>query len=131
MALIHLLVALALLQLVLFSILVGRARARYGISAPATTGNEHFERYYRVQVNTIELLILLLPATWIASIYWNTLFVAAMLAVYLIGRIIYFRAYVTNPKSRALGFALSMTPTLALVIAALAGAAWSLSKTGL
>src|SRR5215475_2196909 len=30
---------------------VARARTRYGIRAPATSGNEHFERVYRVHMN--------------------------------------------------------------------------------
>ena len=44
---------LALLQFFGFMIAVGRARARYGVKAPATSGNEDFERVYRVQMNTL------------------------------------------------------------------------------
>lgn len=36
--------ALAILQFFLFGILVGRARAEFGIKAPATSGHELFER---------------------------------------------------------------------------------------
>ncbi|MEO8460714.1 MAG: MAPEG family protein [Dokdonella sp.] len=130
MALVHLLVVAALLQLVVFGVLVGRARVRYGVKAPATSGNEHFERYYRVQMNTLELMILLIPSTWIASTYWNPLFVAAMLAVYLIGRFIYFRAYVQDPSKRGTGFLISFSPIGVLMAAAIAGAGWSLFQNG-
>lgn len=130
MALVNLLVVVALLQLVMFGVLVGRARARYGIKAPATSGNEHFERYYRVQMNTLELMVLLIPSVWIASTYWNPLFIAAMLAVYLIGRIVYFRAYVQDPSKRGIGFLLSFSPIGVLMAADLVGAGWSLIQNG-
>jgi glutathione S-transferase len=35
---------LAVIQLVVFGVLVGRARGTYGIAAPATTGHPVFER---------------------------------------------------------------------------------------
>ena len=42
-------------------------------------------------------------------------------AVYLVGRVLYFREYIQQPTSRTLGFSLSFLPILALLIAALAG----------
>ena len=104
-----------------FAILVGRARGTYGIKAPATTGNEQFERYYRVQMNTLELLVVLLPALWLAATYWSPAIMAGIGAVYLVGRVLYFREYIQQPTSRTLGFSLSFLPILALLIAALAG----------
>ena len=56
---------LALLQYIAFGILVGKARGRYGVKAPAITGNDIFERYFRVQQNTLELLVVMLPAMWL------------------------------------------------------------------
>ena len=113
---------LAVTQLVLFSVLVGRARGRYGIKAPAVSGHEGFERAYRVQMNTLELMVAFLPALFIAAKYWPQAWVAAVGSVYLLGRILYWRSYVTSPASRGPGFVLSMFPILALVIAGLAGA---------
>ena len=48
-------------------LLVGRARETYGIKAPATVGHEVFERYYRVQTNTVEMMLIFLPVLWIAA----------------------------------------------------------------
>ena len=62
MALVQLVIVLALLQFFAFALAVGKARETYGVAAPATTGNALFERYYRVQMNTLELLVMLLPA---------------------------------------------------------------------
>jgi glutathione S-transferase len=112
----------ALLEYFVFSILVGRARARYGVQAPAITGHAGFERAYRVQMNTLELLVMFLPVLWLASRYWPTVWTAAIGAVYLVGRLIYARAYVRDPAGRGLGFAMSMLPILALLGLAAAGA---------
>ena len=46
-------VMLALLQFVYFSVEVGRARGRFNVQVPATSGNEGFERYFRAQQNTV------------------------------------------------------------------------------
>jgi hypothetical protein len=111
----------ALLEYFLFAAAVGQARGRYGIKAPATTGHEVFERYFRVQQNTLELLVLFLPALWLAARYWPPAWLAAIGAVYLVGRLVYFRSYVHEPASRSLGFGLSIVPTVALWLAAAAG----------
>ncbi len=113
---------LAVIQLILFGVLVAWARGRYGVPAPATSGHPVFERYFRVQMNTVETLVAFLPGLWIAARYWPPGYVALLGAVYLVGRVIYLRAYVREPKSRGVGFALSMFPTAALIIAGLFGA---------
>ncbi|MEN1943201.1 MAPEG family protein [Luteimonas sp. MJ293] len=119
---IDLVALLAVAQLVFFAVLVGRARGRYGVKAPAVSGHEGFERVYRVQMNTLELLVAFLPALFIAAKYWPQSWVGVAGAIYLVGRILYWRSYTTAPASRGLGFALSMFPILALVIAGLVGA---------
>ena len=111
---------LAIVQLIFFGVLVGRARGRYGVKAPAVSGHEMFERAYRVQMNTLELMIAFLPALYIAAKYWPQTYVAGAGAVYLIGRFIYWRSYTAAPASRGLGFALSMLPILALLLGGLA-----------
>lgn len=119
---------LAVLQLVLFGVLVGRARGQYGVAAPATTGHPVFERYYRVQMNTVESLLVFLPGLWLAGKYWSPGYSAVLGVVYLVGRFLYLNAYVKDPKTRSVGFSLTMLPALALVVAALVGALRALSK---
>lgn len=111
---------LALLEFLWFGILVGRARGKYGIAAPAISGNEIFERQFRVHMNTLEQLIVFLPALWIFARYMNPVWGAALGVVFVVGRAVYANAYMRNPKSRSLGFALTSLPTLFLLI----GAAW-------
>jgi len=116
----------ALLQLIAFIMLVGRARGNYAVAAPATSGHPLFERYYRVQMNTVETLIAFLPGLWLAAKYWPPHYVAAVGAVYLLGRVMYLRGYVRNPKDRHVGYILSSAPTMVLLLAALIGAIRSL-----
>jgi len=122
MALVNVVVALALLQFFAFATAVGRARERFKVAAPATTGNEMFERYFRVQMNTLELLIMFVPAVWMFGFYVKASAAAGLGAIYLMGRCVYFYSYVRNPSKRSLGYALSGGPVAVLVIGALIGA---------
>ena len=122
MAWVEIVTLLALIELIVFGVLVSRARGTYGVAAPATTGNPIFERYYRVQANTIETLMVFLPALWIASRYWSPRYVALIGAVYLIGRILYLFHYVRDPKRRGAGYVLSILPAIVLIITGLVGA---------
>jgi hypothetical protein len=120
--LVDIVTVLVILQFLVFGSLVGRARGKYGVKAPAVTGSEMFERTYRVQMNTLEIMVCLVPAMYIAARYWTPVFPAAAGAVYLVGRVIYCQAYISAPERRGLGFMLSVLPVFALLFAALAGA---------
>ncbi len=130
MALVHLVIALALVELFVFGAAVGRARGRYGVAAPATSGHEMFERYYRVQMNTLELLVMWVPAMWLFAREVSPAAAVGLGILYLIGRLVYFFAYVKDPKTRGLGYALSAGPTLLLVLGAVFGAARALWHHG-
>ena len=111
----------AVFQFITFGYLTGRARGKSGLKAPAVSGHEGFERMYRVQMNTLELLVAFFPSLFLAARYWPPLIVAGIGTFFLIGRILYWRAYVTEPSKRGLGFVLSMLPTSALALMALVG----------
>ena len=119
---VHIVALLAILQFIYFGILVGQARGKYSIKAPAMTGNEHFERAVRVQMNTLEQLVCFVPALLMAAVYWPQAYVAALGVVYLVGRAIYQRAYAADPAKRGLGFGLTILPTLLLILAGVVGA---------
>ena len=119
---VHIVALLAIVQFIYFSMLVGKARGKYGIKAPAMTGHEGFERAVRVQMNTLEQLVCFVPALLIAAVYWSPVYVAATGVVYLVGRTLYQRAYVADPAKRGLGFMLTFFPTVLLVLAGLIGA---------
>ncbi|HET7203931.1 MAG TPA: MAPEG family protein [Steroidobacteraceae bacterium] len=112
---------LALLQYVAFGMAVGHARGKYGVKAPSVTGHEVFERYFRVQQNTLELIVVLLPALWLFAQYVDANWAAGLGVVYLVGRSVYFFRYVRDPAQRELGFALTALPIVALLVGALIG----------
>lgn len=118
---VELVAIIAVLQFFFFGAMTGRARRNSGLKAPAMIGHEGFERMYRVQMNTLETLVAFIPALFIASNYWSYLLVSGLGVVYLIGRFIYWRAYVAAPENRGIGFMLSMLPTLFLIILSITG----------
>ncbi len=110
---------LAVAQLAFFSMLVGAARTRTRVQAPATTGHPEFERYYRVQMNTLELVPALLVGLYLSAKYWSPAWAAGLGAVYLLGRFVYLAGYVKDPARRGPGFGLSFGPISVLVVGAL------------
>lgn len=108
--------ALALIVYIWTSVLVGRARIRYGVHAPATSGPEEFERVFRVQQNTLEQLVLFLPVLWLAFVSFNTIWPAVVGLLWPLGRVIYALSYQADPKKRGPGFLLTFLPSLALLV---------------
>ena len=115
MAYVLIVIVLALLQFTAFGIAVSRARGRYEVKAPAVTGHVIFERYMRVQMNTLEQLVVFIPAIWLFAQFISPRWAAILGVVYLAGRTLYFFSYVNNPQSRSLGFALTSLPTLVML----------------
>src|SRR5215471_10349479 len=115
------LVTLALVLWYMFTVFqVGRARGKYKIWAPATTGDPGFERAFRVQMNEIENLVGFLPSMWIYAWFGNPRIAAIAGAVFLVGRVIYALGYWSAAERRSLGytistFCLAITWVLALV----------------
>src|SRR5579872_7176263 len=69
MPLVHLVLALALAEFFFFGLAVARARATYNVPAPAMSGHEVFERYFRVQMNTLEHLVIFVPGLLLFASY--------------------------------------------------------------
>jgi hypothetical protein len=102
---------------------VGNLRGAHGIAAPATVGHPIFERAYRVQMNTLEQLAMLLPSLWLAAFYPIPMpWIAPLIGlIWVFGRIHYLRAYMKDPPTRLIGAALSGLTNLALIMIATAG----------
>ncbi|MCW8194850.1 MAPEG family protein [Proteobacteria bacterium 005FR1] len=115
-------ISLALLQYMGFGAMVGKARGTYGIKAPATTGNEMFERHFRVHMNSLESLIIFVPAIVAFATYVHAETAAGLGVIYLVGRFIYARAYVKEPGTRTLGTLLSGLPSIILLLGGAIGA---------
>ena len=130
MNIVFIVLGLALMQFLYFGFAVGGARGRYGVEAPAITGNEHFERYFRVHMNTLELLIVLIPALLMFAHYISQIWAAALGAVYLVGRFVYFAGYIREPAKRSVGFMMSFLPIAALLLGGVGGAIVRLVRGG-
>jgi glutathione S-transferase len=121
--------AVALLQFFWFGWQVGAAREKYNIPAPAVSGNDMFERHFRVQMNTQEQLLVFLPALWIFASFISPLWAAVLGAIFIVGRFVYASTYVRDPKSRSIGFALTAIPNLLMLVGILIWAVWALIKS--
>ena len=76
-------ISIALLQYILFVIRVGLSRNKYNVQAPRTTGNEIWERLFRIQQNTLEQLVIFIPGMVIFTMYVSeNLGIAARDSVY-------------------------------------------------
>lgn len=100
---------------------VGRARVRHGVQAPATSGPDEFNRLFRVHQNTLEQLVLFLPALWLCYLVFHSLWPALVGLLWPIARIIYALGYARAADKRHIGFAVSWLVSIVLLIAALVG----------
>jgi glutathione S-transferase len=98
---------------------VGRARTKYGVEAPATTGHADFERVFRVQANTLEGFPLFLAGLWLFGLYLNEPIATALGVVWIVGRILYMTGYSRAAGARSLGFMIQAIATLILLAGAL------------
>jgi len=110
---------LALLEYSILGVMVGRARGTYGVEAPATTGNPDFERIFRVHVNTLEGLIVFLPAVWIFSYTVNYHLGVLLGLLFVIARIMYARGYMSAAAKRGPGATATAAINGILVLASL------------
>lgn len=123
MEIVVLIILLALAQFTWFSARVGIARGKYGVDAPKTTGNEIWERLFRVQQNTMEQLVVFIPAMLAFSVYLSARWALVPGVVFLAGRQLYSWEYISKPPSRTPGMALTLLANAVLLVGALAGVA--------
>ena len=99
----------------------GRARHRYSVEAPAVTGPPEFERAFRVQQNTIEQLVLFIPALWLFALYVSPRWGAIVGLVWIAGRAYYAVSYLRDAEARGPGFLIGGISALVLLIGGLIG----------
>ena len=116
-----LVVIIALLEYVFFTMRTGKARADSGLKAPAVTGNEMFERYFRVQQNTLEQIVVFIPSIYIFGMYLHELTAAGLGILFILGRALYFRGYTTDPEKRGPGMVITVMASVFLLLGGLAG----------
>lgn len=115
--------AVTLLVALLYAVtivMVGVARWRYGVKAPAMTGHPVFERFYRVQSNTLEQMPVFLPSLWLAVFYASDEIAAGIGLLFVAFRVLYAVLYLRTPAYRGFAYA----PGAICMIALWAIAAW-------
>lgn len=122
MELVAIVIGLALVEYVYFTLKCGQARGRLGVAAPATVGHPEFERHFRVQYNTIEQLAVFVPAVVLFGLYVNPPIAAGLGLVFILGRALYARAYLSDPGRRGPGFGLTLLSNAVLLLGGIVGA---------
>jgi glutathione S-transferase len=107
---------------------VAKARAKFGVKPPATTGNADFERAFRVQQNTLEWMPIFLPLLWFFVLYVNDWGAALIGLVWIVGRVLYIRGYSAATDGRHRGFQIQAFACGALFIGTLAGIIWRMAN---
>ena len=122
MAYVTVIAMLALIEYLYFGIQVGGARGRAGIDAPAVTGDPAFERTFRAHQNTLEQLIIFIPALYATGYFVSEIVAVAAGVVFLIGRALYFRAYAQEASRRSIGMIVTALANIGLLAGGLVGA---------
>ena len=115
-------VLIALLVYFGLGAVVGAARGKFNVPAPQSSGHPEFDKRNRVHMNTLEQLVMFVPAAMFAAPVLGDPTTAVIALVWSVGRLLYARAYYVDPAKRSLGFLLTFLPTLILIIAAAWGA---------
>lgn len=121
MELVYLAILLALVEYTVMGALVGRARAKHDVKAPAITGHPEFERTNRVHINTLESLIAFIPAVWLFGYYLDPRWAAGLGLVFVIGRAVYAVGYLKAAEKRGVGAGISGLTNIVLLLGALFG----------
>ena len=116
---------LALIQSVLFAFLVGKSRQEHGVSAPLMTGPDEFLREFRVHMNTVENLIVFIPALWMFGYFVGAYWAAGIGLIYVASRFMYRSAYTGDPSKRGLPFAIGLACQAILLLGTIVGAVMS------
>ena len=116
-----LVILLALAQFTWFTFRVGGARSKYNVTAPKTTGDENWERLFRVQQNTMEQLVIFIPTMVTFSLYVSALWGLVPGILFLLGRQLYSYQYVNKPGGRVPGMAMTLLANAVLLVGSLIG----------
>ena len=119
MELLAIITVLILIQTLFFGFEVGKARGKYKIKAPAVSGDEMFDRHYRIHQNTIEQIVIFIPSLWLFGYFVHMNIGAGLGLLFLIGRLIFRSAYLKDPASREIGFIMGFLPIAICLLATL------------
>lgn len=95
----------------------GALRGKNKLAPPAMTGSAEYEIANRIHVNTIEVMVLLIPLTWLTAAHLGDIWGAIAGLVWLLGRVLYRQAMLTDPSTRTTGMIITIAPLFIMAIA--------------
>lgn len=122
MELVAIVIGIALVEYLYFTMRCGAMRGKRGVPAPAMAGDPEFERYFRVQYNTLEQLAIFVPSILMFGYYVSAEIGAGLGLVFVLGRALYAHGYWQDPARRGPGFGLTMLSNTVLLVGGLVGA---------
>ncbi|MFC3108410.1 MAPEG family protein [Undibacterium arcticum] len=99
----------------------GRAREHHKVAAPSMDGPLAFQSAQRVHANTVEQLVMLLPALWLCAYFLGDRWAAAGGALWIVGRVMYALGYYQDPSKRGAGFGINLLAVVALMLGTAVG----------
>ena len=129
MTLVTLVTTLAVIEVMVFGLLVGRGRIRYGVPAPAMTGHPAWERLNRVHLNSVEQVVVFVPLLWIFALTVSPIWAAVLGALFVVARVAYAVGYARDPEARAAGAILTAFTQGILGIGSLVGVVLRIIRT--
>ncbi|MBZ6379936.1 MULTISPECIES: MAPEG family protein [Pacificimonas] len=102
-------------------IMVGRARGKYEVKVPATTGPDGFVRAFRAHQNSLEQIVVFLPLVAILSALYGDLAGGIYAFIFALGRFLFVRGYNIAAEKRVPGFMIGLVANLLALIACLVG----------
>lgn len=106
--------------------IVGQARTAHKVPPPATVGPPAFERTFRAQMNTLEQIVLFMPALLIGALVLGDTVAGVVGFVWSVGRVIYVRGYIAEARKRTPGFLVTVLASGILILGSLGAVLWGL-----
>ena len=105
---------LAIILILVFMFRVGLGRGKYKVDAPKMSGEETWDKLFRIHANSVEQAVLFFPALWLAALTAGDTMAAGIGAVWIFGRIVYYLGYLKTPKNRGPGMIMTFGTTATL-----------------
>jgi len=116
-----LVIMLALTQYIFFVGKTGQFRGKYEVNAPTCTGDVNFECMFRIQQNTMEQLVIFIPALLAFSYFVSPVWGPCLGLVFIVGRFVYFQTYLNDPTTRGPGMMMTFFTNIILVLGTFIG----------
>jgi glutathione S-transferase len=100
---------------------VAEMRRTHNVVAPATSGAPEFDRAFRVQMNTLENIVIFLPLLWLAGTFFNRWVAVALGIAWIVGRVMYMQGYMEAADKRETGALVQGAAMVLLAIVSVLG----------